>query len=168
MKHNNGTFVAVKFREDVVEILDRYAIANGVPNRIPKDDYHSTVAYSRTPLNNVPDDRILTPSWIGYPLAFDIFESVGYTTGVPGTKCLVLKYQCSSVLARHNYLKQYANATHDFPSFLPHITLSYDIGDYDITQLSSINEVLPEIIIVQEYSQELKHDRSKEATQEGS
>jgi len=161
MKHNNGTFVAVRFHEETVAKLVGFGVANAVPNLIDQAEYHSTIAYSRKHLPNVPKQRDITPGWIARPIGFDVFSTKS------GTNCLVLKIDCPEAIGRHNFLRNWEGASHDFPTYIPHITLSYDIGDYDVSILKDISVALPEIVIVQEYCQELKdHDRRKEDRKE--
>jgi hypothetical protein len=160
MNNNNGTFVAVKFREDSKEALAKYASDSGIPNPLSPDEYHSTIVYSRNPLA-VEKQTVFDAHWIGKPIGFDVFQS-SWDDGSK-TNCLVLKYLCVEMDTRHEYLKS-LGATHDFPTYNAHITLSYDIGDYDISTLQSIETVLPEIYIVQEYSEVLKNvSRRKES-----
>jgi hypothetical protein len=161
MKHNNGTFVAVRFHEETVAKLIEFGMVNAVPNLIDPAEYHSTVAYSRKYLPNVPEQRNISPNWIARPIGFDVFFTK------QGAKCLVLKIDCPDMVGRHRFLRHWEGASHDFPSYNPHITFSYDIGDYDLSRLPSIVDALPEILIVQEYCQELIDvDRRKEARQE--
>jgi hypothetical protein len=148
---DNGTFVAVKFSEEITRILHQYVIDNNVPNYVKPLDYHSTIVYSKKTLKNVLSQRKI--EWAGKPIGLDIFSAKN--NGIT-TKCLVLKFESTEMNNRHMYLKQYANATHDFPSYIPHITLSYDIGNLDIDKLSNIHEVLQNINIIQEYSTKLK------------
>lgn len=161
MNQNNGTFVAVRFHEETVAKLIGFGVANAIPNLIDPAEYHSTVVYSRKHLPNVPERRVLTPSWIARPIGFDVFST---RNGDMSTNCLVLKLDCPEMIGRHNYLRKWEGASHDFPTYNPHITFSYDIGDYDLSKLPRIDVALPEILIVQEYCKELKdHDRRKEA-----
>lgn len=166
MNHSNGTFVAVRFVEEAIGALMAFGTANGIPNMLSADDYHSTIVYSRRPLKNVDGQRNIFPHWAAKPIGFDVFETRGIN-GAPSTKCLVLKISSPDMLGRHEFFRRWEGASHDFPSYIPHITLSYDIGDYDITKLSDIATVLPEISISQEYSEELKDvDRRKEDRKE--
>lgn len=168
MNHSNGTFVAVRFKEEDVAALFGFGLANMVPNMIDQADYHSTIVYSRKPLLNVPLQRDISPYWIAKPIGFDVFDTRAAADGIV-TKCLVLKLDCPDMVGRHNFLRRWEGASHGFPSYNPHITLSYDIGDYDISKLEAVNTFLPEIVIVQEYCQELKDvERRKESRKEES
>jgi hypothetical protein len=149
----SGTFVAVKFHQDTRSALLNFAERHKVPNVIAEKDLHCTVTYSRSKLLGVRDRTSINPVWIGTPLHFEVFKSS------EGKNCLVLRFTCGELYSRHHFLKHKKGATHDFPSFLPHITLSYDAGNYDISVLPSIETELPRILIVEEYSEDLKlHD----------
>jgi hypothetical protein len=138
MNQSNGTFVAVRFAEKTMEELEVFAKMIGVPNPIPRSDYHCTVIYSRKPLINVVPEKSILPFWFAEPLGFDVFDT--RSSDGSTTKCLVLKISSDEML-------------------------SYDIGDYDISVLGCVE--LPRICIVQEYSEELKdEDRRKEAREE--
>lgn len=168
MNHSNGTFVAVRFDEETVVKLFTFGMMNMVPNMINARDFHSTIVYSRKPLLNVPRQRDISPSWIAKPIGFDIFDTRASADGIV-TKCLVLKLESADMLGRHNFLRRWEGASHGFPSYNPHITLSYDIGDYDISKLKAIDTLLPQIVIVQEYCEELKDvERRKEDRKEKS
>jgi hypothetical protein len=154
MNHSNGTFVAVKFKKEVAHILNAYCINFNIPNRLDMDDYHSSIIYSRVPLKNVPESRDLDTHWIAKPIRFDVFTSTRLGTK---TNCLVLIIDCPEMNARHHFLKHYENASHDWPTYNAHITLSYDIGDFDVRTLRPIDNVLGKIAIVKEFSMELKN-----------
>lgn len=163
LHHSNGTFVAVRFAEETTQALNGLSNIFNIPN--PIAEYHSTVVYSRKPLKNISAIRDLDPVWIAKSIGFDIFDT--NVTGII-TKCLVLKINCLEIMERHIYFREVEGASHDFPTYIPHITLSYDIGDYDISKLQNIDFILPHLIIAQEYSEELKDEdrRSKERTEE--
>jgi hypothetical protein len=156
--NNNGTFVAVRFREDTRQLLYAYALMNGIPNPLDPSEYHSTVVYSRNPILFLEPERELIPLRYATPLAFDVFEGV-----VDGRKgnCCVLKIDSEYMTARHKFLRKYHNATHDFPDYNPHVTLSYDIGDFDVSKLQDINVILPKLYIVSEFNEELEEVNSK-------
>lgn len=58
------------------------------------------------------------------------------------TRSLILLLHSPWLVMRHNELRRVHDATHDYPEYIPHVTLSYNIGDFDISTLN-INE-LPE------------------------
>ena len=164
--NSNGTFVAVRFAEESIEALIKFAEYYEVPNLLEPKDYHCTVVYSRKPLNNVPIEKPIEPQWIAYPVCFDVFLSRSDMNEGPDSRCLVLVIYSEEMNERHTHLREVEGASHDYPSYIPHITLSYDIGDYDISKLGGV-DCLPQIQIVREYSEELKdEDRRKEDREE--
>ncbi len=142
----SGTYVAFRFNQETVTMIKDLMIKHEVPNPISLDDLHCTVAYSRNTLPKVKPQRTIEPAWKGMSSQFDVFVSE------EGKRCLVLRFNCAQVYSRHWYLVTYENSTHDFPSYLPHISLSYDIGDLDVSHL--IHEPI-EITIIEEFSQPL-------------
>jgi len=170
MTNTNGTFVAVKFREDTVRVLHEYSLMNGIPNPLDPNEYHSTVVYSRNQIE-FPAPEIKLNTWHAYPIGFDVFESrsdgaSGYRKTGEITRCCVLKIESYFMTKRHQELRRYFNATHDFPEYHPHVTLSYDIGDFDVTKLRDIEVILPKLYIVAEFNEELKDVGRKEAEEE--
>lgn len=132
---------------------------NGLPNPLDSNEYHSTVVYSRNHIE-FPVKEIPLNTWYAYPIGFDVFE--GEKDGKL-TNCCVLKIESYFMTRRHQELRRYFNATHDFPDYKPHVTLSYDIGDFDVTKLRDIEVILPKLYIVAEYNEELKDVGRKEA-----
>lgn len=151
--NNNGTFVAVRFREDTRQLLYAYALLNGIPNPLDPEEYHSTVVYSRNHIDFEQPEFELVPIRHATPLAFDVFE--GVIDGKKGN-CCVLKINSEYMNDRHYYLRRYHNATHDFPDYHAHVTLSYDIGDFDVSKLRDIDVILPKLYLVSEFNEELE------------
>jgi hypothetical protein len=160
MNKNNGTYVAVKFREDTKQVLYQYALMNGIPNPLEPEEYHSTIVYSRNSISFSTAERDLDPIWTAVPLAFDVFE--GVVDDRPGN-CCVLKIKSFKMNMRHFELRKHFNATHDFPTYETHVTLSYDIGDFDVSKLRDIEVILPKLYITTEFNEELKDVGSPKA-----
>jgi hypothetical protein len=72
-----------------------------------------------------------------------------------GTECLVLTYDCEDILLRHEFLMHKHGASFDFPSYTPHVTLSYDVRGFNIKPMQDVLRYLPDIIIAHEYSEPL-------------
>ncbi len=142
----SGTFVAFKFDKDTINNINNIIIKNNIPNPIDLKELHCTVAYSRNTLHNIKEKRSIKPGWKGISSQFDVFISEA------GKRCLVLRFNCAQVYSRHWYLITYENSTHDFPSYLPHISLSYDLEDFDV---SILNHEPIDITIIEEFSQPL-------------
>lgn len=99
----------------------------GVPNLHQRDKYHCTLIYSREPCKTPkPRKNLLVPV---SPEKWHVFKTRD------GKNCLVLKLSSSAMNLRHKQLMKDLEASYDFPDYLPHITVSYDIGDFDYSQL---------------------------------
>lgn len=92
--------------------------------------------------------------YYGIPTEFDIW--ISNSDDGPATNCLVLKYDCQSLIDRHRYLMGKHGASYDYDDYIPHVTLSYNIGDnFDLSKLSDIKKDIPVLVITQEYGQDL-------------
>jgi hypothetical protein len=69
-----------------------------------------------------------------------------------GKNCLVAKMHSPSLKARHKDLMNTHNAEYDYKDFTPHISLSYDIGDHDISNLKGLPK---KIKMSHEYQEDL-------------
>jgi hypothetical protein len=144
-----GTYAGVNFDQYTIRDLRLLQETLMIPNPLDAQKFHSTLLYSRRPLPNyVPFGE--------YPVAptsnTNQFELTVFETA-KGKKALVLKYDCDFLSARHADLMDIHNGTWDHPSFIPHITLSYDIGDFPI-QLGPVSFLSERKIVIQtEYSE---------------
>lgn len=146
-----GTYAGVRFSrgtiKEIIELQDKLA----VPNPLTPDKFHSTLLFSRKHL----------PTYVAYGRYIDkprsdsgefelrVFESAS------GKRALVLCYDCQFLERRHKYLMDLYGGTWDYPSYIPHITLSYDIGDSDM-ELGAIRFATGnKIVIDSEYQNEL-------------
>lgn len=102
--------------------LHAWAAANGIKNLVQPEDMHVTQVFSRTPVNDLEpkSDTIVVKRKI---------EVLG------DKKALVLSFNSDALQARHAQAMA-AGASHDFPTYHPHVTLSYDAGDFDHTKLT--------------------------------
>lgn len=97
----------------------------GLPgkDRVVPSDLHTTVIYSNSPISN-PSKTIrefMPITATGDDLT--VFDTRS------GKKCLVLKLSSVSLRALHVEIRREYGASHDFPTFEPHVTLCYDLPD---------------------------------------
>lgn len=154
----HGTYAGVHFDQNTVRDLKLLQDALAVPNPLSPDKFHSTLLYSRKPLPNyVPfGEYPIPPTSNTNVFELDVFETAS------GKRALVLKYDSDFLSGRHNELMKEHGATWDHPSFIPHITLSYDIGDCNI-QLGPVSFLSDrKIVIVEEYGDDINPDWSKQ------
>lgn len=120
-------YVDVEPDEDTKRALHRLQARFKLPNPLNTQKMHCTLIYSRMPCKTpkIFPNRVFNAEFE----KFDVFEQRN------GKKCLVLKLKSPDLLKRHQALMDEMEASYDFDDYLPHITLSYDIEDFDIEQL---------------------------------
>lgn len=146
-----GKYIGVKFSPETVINLTEFCEENSIPNAINPEKFHSTVLYSRKPLPDLEARGEYETPMFGTLTGFDIWQSTP-DEGEP-TNCLVLTYDCAALSEYHDHLSSTYDVPFDFEGgYKPHVTLSYNVGDLDISDLE-----LPDwqIEIVYEYEEEL-------------
>lgn len=134
---SDGTYVAVKFDDSTLKLIADYQSRNNIPNPVAPGDIHSTVVYSRVPIEWSPAEDL--------NIEVDTEDSIieVWDTHEGKSRCLVWHYYSAYQHKRFNEAMA-KGATYDFPEYKCHITLSYDVGDFDEEQLHkpSFNIVL--------------------------
>lgn len=157
-EETKGTYAAVKFSDDTKEAIAKYIADNDLPNPLAKEKMHCTLLYSRKYCPDYQPLGKIDPPWIGKPTKLEVWESKAKQGGEKGSRCLVMKFNCSQLNERHEELMDEHDATYDFPEYETHVTLSYDIGDLDEEALPDITEAVKTIEIVEEYGEDLDLD----------
>lgn len=111
--------------------LVAWAKANGFDTTLAAEDMHVTILYSR----NAVDPMKMGETWTSE-------ENGGLTIKPGGPRALerfnegavVLQFASYALESRHREMIE-AGGSHDWPEFLPHITLSYQAGDIDLAAL---------------------------------
>lgn len=145
-----GTYSAVKFTKESIEALREFVDSNDIQNGLPSKDFHTTVAYSRKVVDIEPLGKI-DPPWGAKPVGFEVWGEE--------KKALVLKLSCKELKARFDEFMN-AGATYDFDDYIPHVTLSYDVGD-DFDKASLSAKDIPTLLIDKDYIEELDLDKYK-------
>lgn len=111
------------------DLID-WARSQGFVTTMPADELHVTVTYSKRPVN-----------WFGMG---QFGSSTGELIVAPGGPRLVerlgdgeavaLLFQSPDLQWRHREMRD-AGASWDHPSYLPHVTLSYEAGDVDLSKV---------------------------------
>lgn len=139
-------YVAVKPDNKTVQMIDRLIDRYQIPKPIPSHKFHCTLIYSRKPtLEPVDQIHRIYKATIN---KFDIFNTRD------GKRCLVLKLSSTDLQVRHKELMTELDASYDFPTYIPHITMSYDVGDFDPATLNQALTFDP-IYLMSEYHQVL-------------
>lgn len=161
-KEQKGTYAGIRFADDTVKQLRKFAKDHNIPNRVPHKKFHTTVLYSRKYLPDYKPAGEYEEAMVGKPKAFEIWPSQPDDDGNK-SHCLVLTYDCPALVKRHEDLMDEHKATYDFPDYKPHVTLSYDVGEgYDLDKLKVSD--IDDLKIANEYSEELNLDWAKNNT----
>lgn len=142
-----GTYVGVRFSEKTKKTIDKFCKDNKIPNSVPPAKLHTTLLSSEKHLPNYKPRGKLKNPMVGIPKKLDLWGE--------NSNCLVLIYECDDLISRHKHLIDEHNATHIYPDYIPHITLSYDLEDYDVDELRG---KLEPIEIIEEYHSDLDNE----------
>ncbi len=145
-----GTFIGVRVSTssthkvmDVIEDID-------VPNPLGTKDMHLTVIYSKTHINDLKPRGKLDEPFTITPKEFHIFPSQEGKTN-----SLVIKMTAPELKARHKeIMDNHPEATYDFDEYIPHLTISYDCGDFD-PKAHDVTKLLGPLEVDEEYHEEL-------------
>lgn len=149
-----GTYAGVNFSNKTIKELKQFMVDNNIPHPLRSDKLHTTLLYSRKYLPNYVPAGKIDPPMIATFKAWDMFLTRP-TNGADGKRALVMKLDCFPLWQRHIFLMNEHGATYDFLDYVPHISLSYDIGDFDYFSLPKFEG---EIEIVNEYMNTLDLD----------
>lgn len=124
---SRGVYVAVKYNQsagdDLLDFIKKY----NIPSTLKANDFHTTLIYSRKHADITDlDDNMEDSEIVAYPKELHVFETFDKK------RALVIKLDCPYLEERHKYLMQKYGLTYDYDEYIPHITLSYDIGDMEI------------------------------------
>ncbi len=153
-----GTYVGLSLIEPARSEIEDFAAQLRLPCPVPAAKRHTTLLYSR---RHLPDFRP-EPGLVheGRALGFEVFAVAGAITSA---RCLVMLISAPTLEARFEQLMREHEATYDFPTYRPHITLSYNIGEWDITRLPVFQE---RILLGQEFTKDLDFSVKKMPTAE--
>lgn len=117
-----ATYVAVLLDVDSRAMISDLMMVLGIPEdkRVGLHDLHATVTYSRAPIE---DPTKIVQSYL--PIMARGDELTIFHSRNSGKDCLVLKLSSVKLLALHQEIAK-TGASHDFPTFEAHVTLSYD------------------------------------------
>jgi 2'-5' RNA ligase len=126
-------YVSVEPDEGARRLLSKLQGRHEIPNPYSTDKMHCTLIYSTEPckMPQVESRKI-------YKAEFEKFDFFDQRNG---KRCLVMKVKSPDLQARHTSLMKEMGASYDFPDYLPHITMSYDIDKFDVSTLRWPNGV---------------------------
>ena len=152
-----GTYVGAKPSEESKTHLTKLQKDINVPNPIPVSKMHVTLIYSRKYLPDFKPRGKLKEVIKTTPTKLDIFKSK------EGVNVLVVILESEALTNRHNHIMDTHEATYDYDEYKPHLTLSYDCGDFDVNE-HDITKLLETITFDEEYDEELNTNWAKTNT----
>ena len=124
-QHADGTYVSAQLDKASTDDLFAWVKENKIPNPYDPNEYHVTIVYSRKGIPEVENYKF------DLPIKCEISSFEIFTTQ-SNTQCLVAKLSSECLTSIHNDIRKKYGATHDFPSYKPHVTLSYDYGSDEV------------------------------------
>lgn len=148
---SRGVYVAVKYNQsagdDLLDFIKKYEI----PSVLKTEDFHTTIIYSKkyADIQDLEDD-LGDSEIIAKPTELHVFETFDKK------RALVIKLDCPYLEERHKYLMGKYELEYDYDKYIPHITLSYDIGEMEIPK----DAEFPEFFRIQgEYKEDLNLEK---------
>ncbi len=158
-EEQKGTYSGMKFSDESVQKLLDFAEQKDIPNTLDKNEFHTTLLYSRKYLKDYKAIGEFESPIIAYPMGFEVWVSPANAFKDEDTRCLVLKYKCQEQEDRFNELMDEHDATYDFDEYKTHVTISYDVGpDFDEANLDA--SLIGELELVSEYKEDLNLDKT--------
>ena len=149
-----GIYVAVKYNQstgdDLLDFIKKY----NIPSTLKAEDFHTTLIYSRKFADiKELDDNMEDSEIVAKPTELHVFETFDKK------RALVIKLDCPYLEQRHKFLMKKYDLTYDYDEYIPHITLSYDIGDLEVPKIPK-DVKFPEFFRIQaEYKEELNLEK---------
>lgn len=126
----SGTYIGALFSVESRLALAHWVSSQAIPNQVDPKTYHVTLIYSRETLK-VPLVR-REVDWSCWADKFYVFDN----RQEPSQRSLVLALRSPELIDRHWYYRLNHGAKHDYPEFVPHVTLSYNVpDDFDLNRL---------------------------------
>jgi hypothetical protein len=153
-----GTYSGVKPSQETKDKLADYMEENKIPNPVKPEKLHTTVLYSRKYLPNYKPAGKLAIPYKCKPVGFTVWKTNPEDPKEEKANCLIVKFKCPELIARHEELMKEHGATFDYDKYETHITLSYSIGDLNVDKLPKIDFDLE---FDNEYAEELNLNWAK-------
>lgn len=153
----SGCYIAVKYNHYSFIKIKKLAEKYQVPNIIPLDKFHTTLIYSTTGVDDVE---------INYNIQYAVLPSkLEIWTYKSGENCLVLKVDCNKLVDRNLELMDKYQFVSGYPVYIPHITISYSVGDWNrIDEMQSYlnnNKIYNMLVTSGEYQEKLETEWSE-------
>lgn len=110
------------------EKMSAWMVRNHIPNPVPAHELHCTIIFSKID----PKDYTASSSPIDIDLSLGEFDNLG---PVDNPKATVIKLPETAALTQRYNLVRSKGAISDYPTYIPHITLSYTPFNYSFLTL---------------------------------
>jgi len=152
-----GTYAGMRFCQETKKNLKELTNQFEVPEPLDVKEYHTTLLYSEKFLPEYKAQGKLDNPYDGTPVKCESWETQ------EGNNALVMTFKSPELSKRHSYLMKEHKATWGYPTFKPHVTLSYDCGDFCVKEINKYLKDAPfSINMVKEYHEDLNLDWAKE------
>lgn len=149
-----GTYVGINISEKSKDALISASEKMKVPNKIDRDNMHITLIHSR---KHLPEFE--ARGKFKEPMVVSVDKLKIFPVQDGDSKVLVVVLDAPDLEKRNKKIMKEEGAISDFPKYIPHITLSYDVGDFDIKNKKIINYMTDlKLEVIEEYSQDLELD----------
>ena len=148
-EHNKRQlYISVKPDKRFARALQNIVETFNVPKPHDLTKMHCTLIYSKKP--------VIWPVADCEAQYSASFEKFHVFHSRDGSNVLVAKLASSDLQRRHNELMKSTDASYDFPAYLPHVTISYDIGDFDIKTINTT--MIPPVVFSGEMCESLDEE----------
>lgn len=121
ISHPNGTYIKLIPDSKSKSILTALQSQFKIPHPLHPNDLHMTLVYSRASCPDAVEIEQRFSPIRGTLTRFDYLPNKNI-----GSQSLVVVLDCPEAVKLHNYVIKHYGATHDYSSYIPHITLSYN------------------------------------------
>jgi hypothetical protein len=114
--------------ESAIAIAD-WCDLMSVPNPVPPGELHVTILQTLDPMDgftSIGPLPYLVEAQVNTPTVWETSEK---------KRCLVLPLLAAPVVDRHTMLSERYGSSSVFTKYIPHITISYDLGNVDVSKL---------------------------------
>lgn len=145
--HPHGTYVAAQMGKSSIKQLDKWCTDNNIVNPCDPNQYHTTIIYSKKGVPDVKHFDFKLPITANVS-EFKIFDA-------DHGRCLVAVVDSAQLDDYHKRICTEYGATHGYPDYHAHVTLSYDYTPKEVPT------VLPTMALVFDHIKIEKLDGEK-------
>ncbi len=116
--------------EDLVD----WAKEEGLTHILNPEDLHVTIIYSKADFEKNPDPNTVR-------VRGQRTRAIKKYSTLKGSPALVLEFTCNLFQNQHRAYRS-SGADHDYPTFKPHITLTYKGSDVDVSKIEPFKGAL--------------------------